>query len=212
MTTIERIIKLMEQNNIKDAELERMLGLKPKIVYGWKKGRSKSYMDFIPQLTQIFKVSPEYLLCLSDNESAYPLPPNMRPLTDSTVAMIPIVSTVRAGFGGAPEPVYDGTMAVYDRKNPQECVWMKVEGDSMSPNIMDGDYVLVHIQPTAENGDIIVAIWNGEEGTVKKYQRDDNGVMLIPLNTQYPTHFIANDQLDEFIIYGVVRETKRILG
>lgn len=79
MTTIERIIKLMEQNNIKDAELERMLGLKPKIVYGWKKGRSKSYMDFIPQLTQIFKVSPEYLLCLSDNESAYPLPPEHAP-------------------------------------------------------------------------------------------------------------------------------------
>lgn len=140
------------------------------------------------------------------------LPFNVYPLTDSTVAMIPIVSTVRAGFGGVPEPVYDGTMAVYDRKNPQECVWMKVEGDSMSPNIMDGDYVLVHIQPTAENGDIVVAIWNGEEGTVKKYQRDDNGVMLIPLNTQYPARFITNDQLDEFIIYGVVKETKRILG
>lgn len=70
MTTIERIIKLMEQNNIKDAELERMLGLKPKIVYGWKKGRSKSYMDFIPQLTKIFRVSSEYLLCLSDNSAA----------------------------------------------------------------------------------------------------------------------------------------------
>lgn len=89
---------------------------------------------------------------------------------------------------------------------------MKVEGDSMSPDIKNGDYVLVHIQPTAENGDIIVAIWNGEEGTVKKYQRDDNGVMLIPLNTQYPARFITNDQLDEFIIYGVVKETKRILG
>ena len=136
----------------------------------------------------------------------------MRPLTDSTVARIPIISTVRAGFGGVPEPVYDGTMAVYDRKNPQEYVWMKVEGDSMSPDIKNGDYVLVHIQPTAENGDIVVAIWNGEEGTVKKYQRDENGIMLIPLNTQYPAHFIANAQLGEFIIYGVVKETKRILG
>lgn len=70
MSTIERIIELMKKNNIKDAELERMLGLKPKIVYGWKTGRSKSYMDFIPQLSQIFNVSSEYLLCISDNQSS----------------------------------------------------------------------------------------------------------------------------------------------
>ena len=82
----------------------------------------------------------------------------------------------------------------------------------MSPNIMDGDYVLVHIQPTAENGDVVVARWNGEEGTVKKYQRDENGVMLIPLNTQYPARFISNDQLDQFLIYGVVKESKRKWG
>ncbi|MFR9206960.1 MAG: helix-turn-helix domain-containing protein [Lachnospiraceae bacterium] len=66
MSTIERIIELMKKNNIKDAELERMLGLKPKIIYGWKTGRSKSYMDFIPQLSQIFNVSSNYLLGETD--------------------------------------------------------------------------------------------------------------------------------------------------
>lgn len=208
---LKRILALKSERKISDAQFVKDLGFYSSIVSEWKNGSSKSYMKHLPKIAEYLHTTAAYLNGETD-DPAPRLPLNMRPLTDSTVARIPIVSTVRAGFGGVPEPVYDGTMAVYDRKNPQEYVWMKVEGDSMSPNIMDGDYVLVHIQPTAENGDIVVAIWNGEEGTVKKYQRDDNGVMLIPLNTQYPARFITNDQLDEFIIYGVVKETKRILG
>jgi transcriptional regulator with XRE-family HTH domain len=64
---IDRIIELMNQKKIKDAELERMLQLKPKIVYGWKNGRSKSYMDHIPQLAKIFNVSTDYLYGRTDN-------------------------------------------------------------------------------------------------------------------------------------------------
>lgn len=67
MEIIDRIIELMNQKKIKDAELERMLQLKPKIVYGWKNGRSKSYMDHIPQLAKIFNVSTDYIYGRTDN-------------------------------------------------------------------------------------------------------------------------------------------------
>ena len=204
-----RLKELREAKGMSQYAFAKDFGVAQSTVGNWERGKREPNYATTQRLADYFDVSVDYLL---GRDEMPKLPLNMRPLMESTVAMIPIVSTVRAGFGGVPEPVYDGTMAVYDRKNPQECVWMKVEGDSMSPDIKNGDYVLVHIQPTAENGDIIVAIWNGEEGTVKKYQRDDNGVMLIPLNTQYPARFITNAQLDEFIIYGVVKETKRILG
>ena len=69
MDTISRIIEQMQTNNIKDAELERLLGLKPKIVYGWKNGRSKSYMDYIPQLADLFGVTTDYLLCRTDQKN-----------------------------------------------------------------------------------------------------------------------------------------------
>nr|DAM30235.1 MAG TPA: Repressor protein CI [Caudoviricetes sp.] len=236
MDTVSRICELMNKNNIKDAELERSLGIGNKIVYGWKKGRSKSYMDYLPQLAKIFHVSVTYLLCLTDYPNELPStmgilndhiseepkylreetldhPPGLSfqtfPLSESTVAMIPIVSTVRAGWNGVPEPVYDGMMAVYDQKNPQEYVWMKVEGDSMEPYIMEGDFVLVHIQPTAENGELVVAMLDGEEGTVKKFQRNKSGVMLVPYNSKCPTVFVPNDRLDAFLIYGVVKKSMR---
>ena len=206
---LKKILELKAEKNISDSQFIKDLHFYNSIVSEWKNGSSKSYTKHLPKIADYFDVTVDHLLGHSETPK---LPPNMFPLTDSTAAMIPIVATVRGGWNGVPEPVYDGTMAVYDRKNPHEYVWMKVEGDSMSPNIMDGDYVLVHIQPTAENGDVVVAIWNGEEGTVKKYQRDENGVMLIPLNTQYPARFISNDQLDQFLIYGVVKESKRKWG
>ena len=213
MQTIQtkRIRTLAKEQGISLNFICKKIGVAAPYFLDIEKGNRIIPDDKINQIAKILHTTAAHLNGETD-DPAPRLPLNMRPLTDSTVARIPIVSTVRAGFGGVPEPVYDGTMAVYDRKNPQEYVWMKVEGDSMSPDIKNGDYVLVHIQPTAENGDIVVAIWNGEEGTVKKYQSDENGIMLIPLNTQYPAHFIANAQLGEFIIYGVVKETKRILG
>jgi repressor LexA len=60
---------------------------------------------------------------------------------------------------------------------------LKVEGDSMKEDgIMDGDYVIVRRQPTAENGETVVALINNE-ATVKKYYQRKNHVELRPAHT-----------------------------
>lgn len=206
---MEKIRELRKERKLTMKKLGQIVGVSESTISLYENGKRQPDYDTLQKLADYFDVSVDYLL---GREEPPKLPPNMFPLTDSTAAMIPIVATVRGGWNGVPEPVYDGTMAVYDRKNPQEYVWMQVDGDSMAPDIKNGDYVLVHIQPTAENSEIVVAMLDGEEGTVKKYQRDENGVMLIPLNTQHPTRFISNDQLDQFLIYGVVKESKRKWG
>ncbi len=50
--------------------------------------------------------------------------------------------------------------------------------------ILDGDYVLVRKQPTAENGDIVVALIE-DEATVKRFYRDGNHVRLEPENPAF---------------------------
>ncbi|HWP35317.1 MAG TPA: transcriptional repressor LexA [Thermodesulfobacteriota bacterium] len=60
---------------------------------------------------------------------------------------------------------------------------LKVQGDSMiEAGILEGDYVLVRPQPTAENGDIVVALI-GDEATVKQFFREPDGVRLQPANS-----------------------------
>lgn len=62
---------------------------------------------------------------------------------------------------------------------------LKVVGDSMiDAAICDGDWVVVRQQPTAENGDVVAAMLDGE-ATVKTYKRRDGHVWLMPHNPAY---------------------------
>ena len=62
---------------------------------------------------------------------------------------------------------------------------LKVVGDSMvDAAIADGDWVVIRQQPTANNGDIVAAMLDGE-ATVKTYKRRDGHVWLMPHNPQY---------------------------
>lgn len=203
-----RLEKLRKANGVTNTFLCKLVNKSPAYITDSKNKNISIPDEYIKKWAHALHTTPEYLNGEAD-DPAPKLPFLTFPLSESTVAMIPIVSTVRAGWNGVPEPIYDGKMAVYDRKNPQEYVWMKVEGDSMEPYIMEGDYVLVHVQPTAENGELVVAMLDGEEGTVKKYQRNESGVMLIPFNSKCPTVFVPKDRLDDFLIYGVVKKSMR---
>ena len=62
---------------------------------------------------------------------------------------------------------------------------LEVSGDSMiDAAICDGDYVVIRQQPTAENGEIVAAMLDGE-ATVKTFQRKDGHVWLLPHNDAY---------------------------
>jgi repressor LexA len=62
---------------------------------------------------------------------------------------------------------------------------LRVEGDSMiEAGILDGDYVLVRPQQNADNGDIVVALLDDEEVTVKRFYREANGFRLQPENAR----------------------------
>lgn len=62
---------------------------------------------------------------------------------------------------------------------------LEVRGESMiDAAICDGDYVVIRQQPTAENGEIVAAMIDGE-ATVKTFQRKDGQVWLLPHNTAY---------------------------
>jgi len=68
---------------------------------------------------------------------------------------------------------------------PAGAFLLKVTGDSMiGAHILDGDYVLVHPQRTAVNGEIVVALL-GDEATVKRFFKTQKGVTLKPENPRF---------------------------
>lgn len=63
---------------------------------------------------------------------------------------------------------------------------VRVEGDSMiGDHILDGDYVMVHPQSNADNGDIVIALLDQEEVTVKRFYKKGGEIILKPSNPAY---------------------------
>lgn len=66
METIDIILNLINKNYPSEAAFEYKFGLKPKTVYDWKRGKSKSYLKILPKLSKEFNVSTDYLLGNAD--------------------------------------------------------------------------------------------------------------------------------------------------
>ena len=85
---------------------------------------------------------------------------------------------------------------------------LRVEGDSMvDADILDGDYVVIRAQDTAEDGDIVVALIE-DEATLKRFYREKNRVRLEPANRRMKAIRVSSG---EFRIQGKVVEVKRLL-
>jgi repressor LexA len=97
---------------------------------------------------------------------------------------IPLVGEVAAGTDVlAHENIEELLPLPEDFTGDGQLFMLKVRGDSMiDAGILDGDYVVVRQQETAEKGEIVVAGIPGEEATVKTYSRRGDKVVLLPSN------------------------------
>ena len=100
-----------------------------------------------------------------------------------TESQIPVVGTVRAGYGAlAFEEDYGKEYACV--KDPENYFFLVVKGDSMEPRISDGDLALVHRQNTLDNGDLGVLVYGADgEGTLKKYIQRGNSPSTRPMRS-----------------------------
>ncbi len=83
---------------------------------------------------------------------------------------------------------------------------LEVKGDSMiGENIREGDYVICKRTATASNGQLVVAIVDNENTTLKRFYRENKFVRLLPANEAYEPIYSDNCQIQGVII-GLVRK------
>ncbi|WP_409331440.1 transcriptional repressor LexA [Trujillonella humicola] len=118
--------------------------------------------------------------------AAAPPPPVAEDAASPAPTYVPLVGRIAAGGPVLAEQAVEDVFPL-----PRELVgegtlfMLKVSGDSMvEAAICDGDWVVVRQQPTAENGEIVAAMIDGE-ATVKTYKRKDGHVWLLPHNPAY---------------------------
>ena len=122
-------------------------------------------------------------------------------VTASRPGQIPIVGVVTAGLPILAVENQEGTLA-WDEPG---CFALRVRGDSMvGAGILSGDKVIVRPQPTADDGQIVVARI-GDEATVKRLYRRSGQIWLMPENEAYSP--IDGSEAEIIgIVKGVVRE------
>lgn len=84
---------------------------------------------------------------------------------------------------------------------------LRVRGHSMiDDNIQDGDIVIIEKRESAENGQSVVAMINGEQVTLKKFYIEADGIRLQPANPDMEPIRLANDEVEILgIVTGVIR-------
>jgi len=117
---------------------------------------------------------------------------------------IPLLGTVAAGQPIEAILSHDAVSVPKDMQGRGRTFALRVRGDSMiDENIQDGDIIIVASQKTADNGQVVVALIDGNYATVKKFYREPDFIRLEPANPQFKPIFVKTPERIQ--IQGVVR-------
>ena len=117
---------------------------------------------------------------------------------------IPLLGAVAAGQPIEAILTHDTVPVPRDMIGRGRTFALRVRGDSMiEENIQDGDIIIVASQGTAENGQMVVALIDGNYATVKKFYREPEFIRLEPANPLFKPIFIKTPERIQ--IQGVVR-------
>ena len=128
---------------------------------------------------------------------------------DPGYATIPVMGRIAAGTPISAIQNQSHTIAVSpDMLGGGEHYALEVKGDSMiEAGILDGDTVIIKQGSHADPGDIVVALVDDEEATLKRFRRKGNSIALEAANPAYETRIFGPDRVDvQGKLVGLIRQ------
>lgn len=191
----------MELHELNNKELSEILGVSESTVGKWLLRKSTPRMGVIEKLARYFDVQKSDLIEQKEPELTF--------VDLSTAVRIPVVGSIPAGTPvEAIEDIVDYIDIPEDWvKGDSEYIGLEVKGDSMYPVMLDGDRVVIRLQPSAETGDICACYVNGYDATLKRVSLSSTSITLKPENPSYPPKTYTHP--GEVTIVGKVVEIRR---
>lgn len=197
----QNISSYLEKTGKTQIDLADYMGVSQATISNWCKGVKLPRMDKIDKICSFFNIKRSQLM-EQETEIIYKSQSNRIKVYGSVPAGIPLEAI---------EDVVDWEDIPLDwSAGGNEFIGLRVKGDSMAPKYVDGDTVIVKIQPDCESGQDAVIYVNGYEATLKKLIKKTDCIILQPLNPSYePKVYDYNDEDNPINILGVVVELRR---
>lgn len=189
------IKELRKSKKLSQKELAEKLNVHQTAVSQWEQNRTMPDIEMIKKLAEFFEVTTDYILG------------NSKPTTSSIPKIksnrINVYGSVPAGIPlEAIENIVDWEEIPSDwTKDGTEYIALKVKGNSMYPKYLDGDIVIIRMQPDCESGQDAIVFINGYDATLKRVLKNEKSIILQPLNPEFETK-----------VYGPGDETIKIVG
>ena len=119
-------------------------------------------------------------------------------IDESEIRSLPMMGRIAAGVPISAIEDYSRNIAVPSEmvSNSGEHYALEVKGDSMiEAGINDGDVVVIRETSTAQTGDIVVALVDDHEATLKRFRRNGSAIALEAANPAYETRVFRDDQV-----------------
>lgn len=160
-----------EEKRLTMKELSDKIGVSEGTISRWESGNiSNMRRDKIQALSNVLGIPPQVIMGWEEPK------PNRIPVLGRVAAGIPIEAIEEIIDY---EEVDDRLAALGD------LFGLRIKGNSMEPRICNGDTVIVHKQPEAENGDTVIATINGDDAVCKKLYIYGDTILLRSTNPAY---------------------------
>ena len=117
-------------------------------------------------------------------------------LLSNSGTKIPVLGSVPAGIPiEAIQDIIDYEEIDSETAAKGDYFALKIKGNSMEPRICEGDVVIVRKQDDVESGDIAIVMVNGNDATIKRLMKYEDGIRLFPSNPAYEPMYFTNEDI-----------------
>lgn len=213
-TFANRLNTAMRIKNIKATELSEKTGIAKSSLSEYINGKYEAKQDGVYLLANALNVNEAWLMGL-DVPMERNFDKNITGLNKANTnsAVVFVYGTIPAGVPmECIEDIIDTEEISADMlKGDKQFFGLKVKGDSMFPDYLDGDTLILEKTSDFENGQDCVVMINGNDGTFKRVFKNEQGIILQPLNNNYQPMIYSNEQIETLPIriIGRVVELRR---
>lgn len=202
----------METNNMKiirkragytQEEVADLLNVTKSSISHWESGKVSPSNDKLYALSKLYGVPMESLVTVENETLVFGKQIKIEPeLVAEDEVLIPVVASLRCGFGRSGEAIYKEEKPVpksYVKRWGKDIVYYEAVGESMMPVIVPGDLLITVPGNAWEDGWIVVVDVNDSDTIKRIYRADDGGINLVPENMRhYQTMHLTPEDMKTF--------------